>query len=405
MHSEPPMNKRLPVAEKRDLKVGYMKLTDSAPLVLASENGLFARYGLEVTLVREVSWANLRDRLVVGNLDAAQLLAPLPMMTSYGVGGMRANLMTGLVLSLNGNAVTLSGELCQQLGMNGLDAPLDPLTICRRLRDRVVRQDHVPALTFATVHLFSMHTLQLRLWLKAGGIDPDRDVRIIVLPPAQMCDSLARGIIDGFCVGEPWNSMAVQQGTGSIASTGYQIWNNAAEKVLGVTEQWHQQYPSAHLRLRLALMEACRELADVETRVRMIETLGRPDYLDLPAQVLTPSLSGMMQFAKQQKPFAMRDMHVFWRYQACFPWRSSAALMLALSDFALARPVAGDQARALVQQCYRTDLYREAARWLEVSAPGRDEKDEGRHDGPWLLDGSIDMGADRIMLPDPGADV
>ena len=181
------------------------------------------------------------------------------MMTGLGAGGMRANLLTGLSLGLNGNAITLSRALWEALG-GERDASAPGMAAA--LRARIAGSPGAEPLTLATVHLFSMHTFQLRMWLRAGGVDPDREVRIIVLPPEQMCDSLARGIIDGFCVGEPWNTLAVQQGIGAVAATGHEIWNNAPEKVLGVTEAWHNHHPATHLRLRIAIMAACQALAE-----------------------------------------------------------------------------------------------------------------------------------------------
>ncbi len=388
----------LPVAEKQKLKVGYMRLTDSAPLILAKELGLYQQHGLEVELIREVSWANLRDRLVSGDLDAAQMLAPLPMMTTYGAGGLRAEILTGLVLSLNGNAITLASKLRSELGIDDVAGQQETvLSISRRLADWLGRQSRKPALTFATVHLFSMHTIQLRMWLAAGGLDPDHDVRIIVLPPAQMCDSLARGIIDGYCVGEPWNTLAVQQGAGFVASSSYQIWNNAPEKVLAVTGYWHQSCPGAHLRLRLALMESCRLLAEKTTRRQAAALLSDPAWLDMPEHILLPSLSGEFRCHRQEPASLLQDFHVFWSYQACFPWRSSARQMLDYFDFALAKALDEEQKQSLVQTCYRTDLYREAARYMGVPSPSSDYKSDGLHSGEWTLEAGITMGADLML--------
>ena len=390
---------RLPPAEKKALQLGFMRLSDSAPLVLAKELGLFEEFGLDVELSREVSWANLRDRLVLGDLDAAQLLAPLPMMTSYGAGGMRANLLTGLSLSLNGNAITVSSGLWSELAMPGTARPPDPLLTARKLRELLATRDHKSGLTFATVHLFSMHTILLRMWLSAGGIDPDRDVRIIVLPPEQMYDSLARGVIDGYCVGEPWNTLAVMQGAGSVVATGYHIWNNAPEKVLGVTENWHRAHPGTHARLRLALMSAAHLLRDREQREQAAEILSRPEYLGLPVKVLAPSLTGDFCFSKGTEPVYIRDFHVFWLYQAGFPWRSHAETLMRYSSQSLGRSIAEEQIRSLVQQCYRTDLYREAARYLGIPSPGKDVKTENRHAAAWEMEPGIAMGSDMMITP------
>ncbi len=387
------IHRQLPPPEKSALTLGFMRLTDSAPLVLAREAGLFERYGLEVTLSREVSWANLRDKLVAGSLDAAQLLAPLPMMTAYGVGGPRARLLTGLSLGLNGHAITLSRPLWEKLGGEGADA----LAMARALGAGLKDSAGAELPTLATVHLFSMHTLQLRLWLRAGGLDPERDVRIIVLPPEQMCDSLARGVIDGFCVGEPWNTVSVQQGIGAIVASGYEIWNNAPEKVLGVSEAWHSLRPATHLRLRLALMEACLQLREPETRESVAEMLAKPEYLDLPVNRILPSLTGRVSRLKNGEAMVVPDFHVFGRYHAGFPWRSQAAWMARESGTMLGKVIAGEQLENLVQQACRPDLYREAARHLELPAPTRDNRPENAHDEPWELEPGIVLGPDRII--------
>lgn len=390
---------KLPLTEKQELKLGFMRLTDAAPLVLARELGFFQELGLEVELVREISWANLRDRLALGDLDAAQMLSPLPMMATYGVGGVRANIITGMSLSLNGNAITLSNHLAARLQLQADDLPVDPLQISDQLKKLIEQENRTPALTLATPNLFSMHTILLRMWLQASGINPDHDVRIIVLPPAQMCDSLARGIIDGFCVGEPWNSMAVTQGSGTVVSSGYQIWNNSPEKVLGVTEGWHQDNPGSHLRLRLALMKACRCLSEWGYREQALTFLSRPEYLNLPEKILAPSLLGDFRFTKGQEPVAMKDFHVFWNYQACFPWRSSAETILKLLAFSLARPIDHDQVKNLVQRCYRTDLYRDAARYFGVPSPSKDYKKEGVHEDSWQFEKDVMLGADMVIDP------
>lgn len=268
-----------------------------------------------------------------------------------------------------------------------------------RLRSWMDRTQLTP--TFATVHQFSMHTLQLRLWLRAGGIDPDREVRIIVLPPEQMADNLGRGVIDGYCVGEPWSTMAVLQGTGAITATGYQLWNNAPEKVLAVTARWHQHYPGAHLRLRLALMQACARLADPGVRRDMAAVLAQRRYLDMPLQVLQPSLGGELRFVRrQQEPVPMRDFHVFSRYQAGFPWRSTAALMVKQCSFALGQSIDEEACVNLAQQCYRPDLYREAARCLGLPCPAQEVRAENQHAQPWELEPGIELGPDLQLLPD-----
>ncbi|MFZ5655248.1 MAG: CmpA/NrtA family ABC transporter substrate-binding protein [Pseudomonadota bacterium] len=394
MNTADPLAAPLPAAEKTVLQVGFMRLADAAPLIVAQECGCFARFGLEVELVREVSWANIRDRVTVGALDAGQMLAPMPLMTSLGVGGLRCPLLTGLVLNLNGNAITLAAGLHERLGGPG-GAPEDPLAVAQALARRVAAGGE--RLTMATVYPFSTHTLQLRLWLAAGGLDPDLCLRLVVLPPEQMVDSLARGIIDGFCVGEPWNSVAVQAGVGVIAASGYAVWNNAPEKVLGVTAAWHRAHPGAHLRLRLALMEAARWLADPAHREAAAELLALPRYLDLPATQLLPALTGRHQYRRNGPVVENRDFLVFHRYQAGFPWRSGAECLVRQGLELLGRSLPAEEVAALADDCYRTDLYREAAAVLGWICPARDRKAEGEHAAPYELEPGVRLGPDLVM--------
>lgn len=391
-------------AEKTVLRLGFLRLTDSAPLIMAQELGLYRKYGLEVELQRDVSWANVRDKLVSGILDAAQMLAPLPLATALGVGGLRADMITALVLSLNGNAITVSPALALEIASRGGDPRESARSTACALGHYLRATAPRPELTFATVHAFSCHTFQLRLWLRAGGIDPERDVRIIVLPPEQMVDSLARGVIDGYCVGEPWNSVAVQYGVGSVQATGYQVWNNAPEKVLGVTAQWHQHHPTSHLRLRLALMEASSWLARPDNRATAAAVLSRREHLDLPAAQLLPALSGQFIFAKGQAAGDLPQFLLFERYQAGFPWRSHGEWLLQQTGTLLGKTLPEEKIKALVQQTFRTDLYREAARHLGLASPGSDYRSLNCHDSPWEVEPGIELGADRMLLPEVGGD-
>ncbi len=355
----------LPAAEKPVLNLGYVRLTDSAPLIVAHELGYYRDYGLEVALTREVSWANVRDKLAAGVLDAAQMLAPLPAMTTLGVSGLRVPMLTGLTLSLNGNAITLSAALADAL--DGPVAAGAPLANAERLSRFLTRTGRV--LNLGVVHSFSTHAILLRAWLKAGGIDPDSQVRTLVVPPSQMIDSLASGVIDGYCVGEPWSSIAVHNGLGHIVAFGNQIWENAPEKVLAVTDRWHQHHPATHLRLRLALMRACSWLADPPHRLLTARMLAAPAYLDLPEAQLLPSLTGIISCSPGAAAVAVEDFHVFSTGQAGLPSRETAAFMIERCAELLGRPIEPDRIASLVQQTTRPDLYREAARQLGDATP------------------------------------
>lgn len=391
--------RRLPPAETNSLNLGYLRLTDSAPVIMARELGLYAKYDLDVVLQREVSWANLRDKLVTGGLDAGQMLAPLPLATSLGIGGLRADVITGLALSLNGNAITLSPSLSAAIVEFGGDAESSARSTAVALGRCLQARGGSEQLTLATAHSFSCHTFLLQMWLRAGGIDPQSDVRIIVLPPEQMVDSLARGSIDGFCVGEPWNSIAVQSGVGAVQASGYQIWNNGIEKVLGVLASWHQKFPATHLRLRLALMEACTWLADPANRDEASKVLALPEYLDTPVDYLTPSLTGRFVYSKGHAPVEMPHFHVFGRFQAGFPWRSHGDWLLQQTGELVGKTLSTERVKSLVQQTYRTDLYREAARYLQLPSPSGDYKPSNRHENVWEYEPGIELGPDMSLLP------
>lgn len=257
--------------EKTRLTIGFMPLCDCAPLVVAKERGFFAEQGLEVALCREASWANIRDKLVVGALDAAQMLAPMPLSVTLGLGNLRAPLLTGLGLNLGGNAITLANGLWQRLDGGGTKA-LKSLIDADKSAGR-------PPLTFATVYPFSSHNYELRFWLAEAGIDPDRDIRLVALPPGQMVPNLAAGHIAGYCVGEPWNAMAVHLGFGRPVATCRDIGPPHVEKVLGLRRDWAETHPATHLALLRAVMAACRWADDPDNRAELADIVARPAYV------------------------------------------------------------------------------------------------------------------------------
>ena len=345
-------------AEKTNLKLLYLRLTDSAPLIVASELGYFKRYGLNVTLQRETSWATLRDKLIGGAADGAAMLAPMPLTVKQTLPHCEEELLSGLILSCNGNAITLSEKLVQQLNVpkgstNGelLSAALKT-HIQRRGRDE-------KTLTFASVYPFASHTLQLRHWLSSAGIDPNTDVQLQVLPPEQMVDHLRRGDIDGYCVGEPWNSLAVQEGIGVIATPCNQLMPAMPEKVLAVTRSWHEAHPATHLALRAALLEACDWLNDRAQRRDVVSLLAQPGYLDLPEAVLEASLDDRLHTRSGCAPSSNPDWHLFSSVETDHgrPAEKKARELLALCN-----EVAPVDTRSA--KLFRTDLYQQTLDFL-----------------------------------------
>jgi len=234
-----------------DLRLGFIPLTDCAPLVVAQDLGLFAEEGLNVTLSREASWATVRDKVAVGALDGAHMLAPMALASPLGVDGAgdARPMIAPLALNLNGSAITVSTALAaalREIDPEGMAAR--PIT-ARPLARLVARSraQGAPPLTFAVVFPYSMHAYQLRYWMAQAGIDPDLDVRLVVTPPPRMVEQLRLGGIDGFCVGAPWNAVAAQEGLGEMLIKASEFWPGSPDKVFGVKALWARERPDTLL--------------------------------------------------------------------------------------------------------------------------------------------------------------
>lgn len=358
------------------ISLGYVRLTDAAPLIMAQELGLYARHGIDVSLQRERSWASLRDKLIVGLVDAAQLLAPLALYVTAGVGSPAQPLLSGMALGRNGNAIAVSTTLAQELGLiEPWRQPQQAAMALARLIAKRQRSNSEP-LRLATVHPFSVHTIQWCQLLRAGGADW-RQTRLVVLPPEQMVDALRAGEIDAFNAGAPWFAVAVAEGVGELLVTGADIWADAPEKLLAVADHWHQANPEAHLRLRLAVMEALAWLAEPDHRRQTAEVLARPEYLNLPSEQLLPLLTGVVHGSHDAAPYYLPQFHRFDGGASAYPWPDHGRRCLA--ELASVAPLpAGISGDALVSQVYRPDLYAEAASLLGWPVPS------GGGSGPML---------------------
>lgn len=356
--------------EKRALCLGYLPLTDSLPLLAADAWGLFAEEGLQVRLQQETSWAALRDRLTVGQLDAAPLLAPMVLSTTLGLAGLRVPLLTAYGMGRNGNAITVSCRLFSAL----LDSAEEDSAIgCARALAAVVserRRRRQAPLVLAVVFPYSSHTYLLRYWLASAGIDPDLDVTLVVLPPSQMADHLQLGHIDGFCAGEPWNSWAVERGAGQVLLSGHQIWQHAPEKVLAVTASWAMQHPGSHAALLRALFRAGERLGTEP--MAALDLLA--EHLLLPASCLRRPFAGEVRGGLCQQPLPAEHFHHFQGQAATFPWRSQAHWFLSQMRSWQQLPVHAAVAR--VDGCWRGDWYRAFLHEL-TDAPLEDLKVEG----------------------------
>ncbi len=254
--------------EKVNLEIGFVPLTACAPIAVAKEKGFFEKHGLdEVSLVRETSWRGIVDGIAGGYLDAAQMPSGLPMWMTLGGAGACKPIVTALTMTRNGNAISLDRRFYDR----GIHTLADFKEMLQNTRDRSHRM--------GVVHPSSMHNLLLRYWLAAGGIDPDHDVELKTIPPAQMVVDLKAGSIDGFCVGEPWNFRAAMENIGFTVATDLEIWQGHPGKVLGVREDWANAYPNTHIALVKALLEACMYCADPNNSEEIRQILSRRAYV------------------------------------------------------------------------------------------------------------------------------
>ncbi|ABG41044.1 nitrate transporter, putative [Paraglaciecola sp. T6c] len=298
--------------EQPNITLGFIPLTDSAPLVVAKELGFFEQWGLSVTLQKQNSWATLRDKLHAGVLDAAQMLAPMPIASALGLGAPPANVITPLVLSLNGNAITLSESLLQEI-LKENDLTNVTLPMAGYLLQHVVekrKRQGLSKLKFATVFPYSCHYYQLRDWLKAAKVSLD-DVEMLVVPPVSMVECLKNGDIDGFCVGGPWNAKAVRAGIGMTALTSFDIWQDSPEKVLGLLDSFNKKHPNTVLALCAALKQACAWLESVPNRFEAARLLCRQEYLNAELDVIAPSLLGSCLTHKSLPPRSIPSYNQF----------------------------------------------------------------------------------------------
>ncbi|RXH15187.1 CmpA/NrtA family ABC transporter substrate-binding protein [Bradyrhizobium guangzhouense] len=281
------------------LRIGFIPLVDAAALIVAVDKGFTAAEGLEVELVREVSWSNVRDKLNIGLFDAAHLLAPVAIASSLGLGHVKVPIAAPFNLGINGNAITVSPVLYAAL-MEQLDGDrFDPMATAKALAKVVAirRKAGADPLTFGMTFPFSTHNYQLRFWMAAAGVDPDEDVRLVVLPPPFMVDSLRSGHVDAFCVGAPWNSIAVDLGIGHILHFVSDILERAAEKVLAVRQVWADKHPDVVAALVRAAVKAAEFIEGPANLDEATRILAQPERIGVDPEVIQRSLTGRLKIS------------------------------------------------------------------------------------------------------------
>lgn len=354
------------------LRAGFLPLLDCAILIAAKEKGFAEEQGIALTLFKETSWANIRDRVSIGQFDVAHMLAPMPIAQNLGLTPLHVPLVAPFALGLGGNAVTVSNEV-YGLMSDVAEQTGDPQIAGISLRQVIEARGRLglPNLVFAVVHGFSVHAYELRYWLAASGIDPDKNVSITIVPPILMADALASGAIDGFCVGEPWNTNAVALGVGEVIATKASIWRSSPEKVLGMRKMWAEENPERLSSLLLALYQSATWCADPGNVEVLCEILAAPANIGVDQDVLRKGLSGNVLRGKVQNDFLL-----FADRAANFPWVSHALWIYSqMIRWGQLRASVDNEKRA--RASYRPDLYRQTLKSHGVAMPGGSSKVEG----------------------------
>ncbi|WP_390915200.1 ABC transporter substrate-binding protein [Pseudosulfitobacter sp. SM2401] len=395
--------------EKDELTFGFIKLTDMAPLAVAYENGYFEDEGLFVTLQAQANWKVLLDGVIDGQLDGAHMLAGQPLAATIGY-GTKAHIITPFSMDLNGNGITVSNDIWDQMKPNvpkmADGRPQHPISASALLPVVEDYKDQGIAFNMGMVFPVSTHNYELRYWLAAGGLQPGyyspddisgqigADVLLSVTPPPQMPATMEAGTIFGYAVGEPWNQQAVFKGIGVPVITDYDMWKNNPEKVFGITAEFAEENPNTTVALTKALIRAAIWLDenDNANRAEAVEILSRSEYVGADQDVIANSMTGFFEFEKGDRRPAP-DFNVFFRYNATYPFYSDAIWYLTQMRRwgQIAEPVTDAWFFETAKDVYRPDIYLSAARMLV------DEDLANQADFPWDSDG--------FKAPTPAGDI
>ncbi len=389
--------------EKTELKFGFIKLTDCAPLVIAKEKGFFTAEGLSVEVVAQPNWKTLLDNVISGNTDGAHMLSGQPIAATIGI-GTKADVVTAFTLDLNGNGITVSNTVWEAMQLNDIELdtpnPKHPITASalKPVVDGYIAEGK--KLQMGMVFPVSTHNYEIRYWLAAAGINPGfytttdvggrtgAEVELSVTPPPMMPTVLEAGNIQGYCVGEPWNQQAVTKGIGVPVVTNLEIYKNKAEKVFGVTKAWADANPNTHIAVIKALIMAGKWLDETDAEGHLVNReeaariLAQPNYVGADYSVIKNSMTGTFIFQKTDVQ-SMPDFNVFFKYQATYPWYSDGIWFLTQmrrwGQITESKPASWYAETA--KKIYLPEVYLAAAKAL------LDEGKIAKEDIPWDTDG------------------
>ena len=340
------------------IRFGFMPLTDAAIPIVAHEMGFAAEEGVALELSRETSWANIRDRMAVDHFDAAHLLAPMPIAAALQLLPLSSSIIVPMALGLGGNAVTVSSILWNEMKAHGATSFSTAREMGVALRQVLQQRARagMPKLVFGIVHAFSAHNYDLRYWLAESGIDPTLDVAIAVVPPPLMPEAMQMGHLDGYCVGEPWNTAAVARGIGVIVTSKIDIWKDSPEKVFGVRESWADAHRDDLRALLRAFDRSARWCANPDNGKALASLLSLPAFLSQPAEVILPALTASLQIGGVQR--SIPGFLSFDAPQSTLPEPAHAAWFYAqMVRWGQAELSQQNLARAM--KCYRPEIYAE----------------------------------------------
>ncbi|MEP3638506.1 MAG: CmpA/NrtA family ABC transporter substrate-binding protein [Paracoccaceae bacterium] len=395
--------------EKDELTIGFIKLTDMAPLAVAYEQGYFLDEGLFVTLEAQANWKVLLDGVIDGQLDGAHMLAGQPLAATIGF-GTEAHIITPFSMDLNGNGITVSNDVWEEM------KPHVPKMADGRPQHPISAEALAPVVesyksegkpfNMGMVFPVSTHNYELRYWLAAGGLHPGyyspenvtgqiaADVYLSVTPPPQMPSTMEAGTIDGYSVGEPWNQQAVFKGIGVPVITDYQLWKNNPEKVFGISAEFAEQNPNTTIAVTKALIRAAIWLDenDNANRAEAVQMLSQPEYVGADAEVIANSMTGFFEFEKGDKR-DIPDFNVFFRHNATYPFYSDAIWYLTQMRRwgQISEAKSDDWFHEVAEKVYKPAIYLQAARLLVDDGLANEE------DFPWDSDG--------YKAPTPAADI
>ncbi len=415
MRAQPARSARLPTAGKsnppapasiasegpRTLRAGFIPLVDASVLIAAAEFGFARKEGIALDLVKDVSWANVRDRLAFRQFDIAHVLSPMPVAAMLGLGSNPSPTITPFSLGCGGNAITLSTRLfdrmCNEAGLSDHAGALENSQALAKVL-RIMKASGEQPPTLGMTYPFSSHNYEFRYWLAAGGIDPDRDVKLVVVPPPLTSDALAAGAIDGFCVGAPWNMVASERGVGRIVAAKQDIWPSAPEKVIGMRPEWAESHPETVSRLIVALDAAARWCDQAENHDALAEALADQRYIAAPVHIIRHVLTGEFNLDAKGHRRIIDKYFSFHGGFANYP-RPSQALWILSQMVRWGQCALSERNMKIAASAYRSDLYR-LALGNEASPDDADIRIEGDRDGDRFMDGHIFNPADMAGYVD-----